>query len=134
VFHQRAVPRPDRHVGDGIILAADEAMLGKLAIEYVKLTLYLHREAIDGIFKFLRRIGVEMPEAAAKIRGRAHLPEQPGEALRPPRRVRRQEGAEFLREIDEDRAGLENTDRRAAASVHQGRNFGVRIDGDEATA
>jgi hypothetical protein len=46
-------------------------------IEHVQLALHLHGEAIDGVFDFGRRIGIEMPEAAAQVRGGAHLPHQP---------------------------------------------------------
>ena len=75
-----------------------------------------------------------MAEAAAEIGRAAHLPEQPGQALGPALAVRRQEGAELLGEIEQDRAGLEHADRRRAAAVHQRGDLRVRVHADEAAA
>ena len=75
-----------------------------------------------------------MAESAAEIRRRAHLPEEPGEALRTLGGFGRQEGPELLRQMEQDRAGLEEPDRLRTAAVHQSGDLRVRIDGDEATA
>src|SRR6185312_3380266 len=131
---EAAVPREDRDVGDGVIIARDEATLRQLLVEHVELTLYLHGEAVDRIFHLERRVGVEMAEAAAEIGRAAHLPEQPGEALGARGLIGRQEGAELLGEISEDRTGLEHADRLCAAAVHQRRDLGIRVHLDEARA
>ena len=75
-----------------------------------------------------------MPETAAEIGRGAHLPEQPGEAFRALRGVFGKEGAELLREIEQDRAGLENPRRLRQRIVHQRRNFRIRVDRHEAGA
>src|SRR3954470_13561932 len=48
--------------------------------------------------------------------------------------MRRQEGAEFLREVEQDRAGFEHALRRLLAIVHERRDFGIRIHSDESAA
>ena len=103
-------------------------------VQHVQQPLRLHREAVDRVFDLDRRIGVEMPEAAADIGRAAHLPEQPRQALGARRRVGRQEGAELLGEMDQDRAGLEHADRLRSAAIHQRGDLRVRIDRDEAAA
>ena len=129
---QRPVPGPDRHVGDGVFGPGDELVVGQLAIEHVELALHFHGVAIDRVFVLHRRIGIEMPEAAAQERRRAHLPLQPGQALGPRGRAGGQEGAELLGQIHEDRAGFEHPDRLRSAAVVERRNLGVRVDLDEA--
>ena len=75
-----------------------------------------------------------MAEAAAEIGRAAHLPEQPRQAFGARAGLGRQERAELLREIQQDRAGLEHPDRLRAAAVQQRRDLGVRVDRDEAAA
>ncbi len=78
-----------------------------------------------------------MAEAAAEEGGRAHLPEQPVHRLGAGAQLSRQEGAEFFREIDEDRGGFEDAQGLAAILrlvVHQRRDLRIRIDADEAGA
>ncbi|MNU02977.1 hypothetical protein D3C72_2468490 [compost metagenome] len=58
-----------------------------------------------------------MPEAAAQIRGRTHLPEQPVQGFGAPCRIGGQEGAELFREVEQDRTGFEDADRRLDAAV-----------------
>src|SRR3546814_4929147 len=77
---------PDRHVGDRVRAAGHVLVVRQVPIEDVELALGLHRETVDGVFDLDRRIGVEMPEAAAEIGGAAHLPEQPVQAFRARRR------------------------------------------------
>ncbi len=72
-----AIPGEDRHVGDGVVVTGDVGAISQRLVEDVKLALGFHCEAIDGVLVLFRRIGVEMAEAAAKIRGGSHLPEQP---------------------------------------------------------
>ena len=75
-----------------------------------------------------------MAEAAAEIRGAAHLPEQPGQAFSPLRRIARHEFAEFLGQVQQHRAGLEDPGWRIGAVVHQRRDLGVRVYRNKAAA
>src|SRR5690606_30882202 len=61
-----AVPRPDRHVRDRILVSGHVFVVRQMAVEDVHLALYLHGVAIDGIFDLHRRIGVKVPKAAAE--------------------------------------------------------------------
>src|SRR3546814_10028962 len=42
---ERAIPGPDRHVGDRIVAARDILMLRQLAVEHVELALHLDRKS-----------------------------------------------------------------------------------------
>ena len=75
-----------------------------------------------------------MTEAAAQIRGAAHLPEQPGQAFRSGRGFGRQERTELLGEIQQDRAGFEDPHRLRAATIQQRRDLGVGVYRDKAAA
>jgi hypothetical protein len=75
-----------------------------------------------------------MAEAAADIGRAAHLPEQPRQAFGARRDLGRQERAELLGQVHQDRAGLEDPDRLGTAAVHQRRDLGVRVHRDEAAA
>ena len=131
----RAVPGEDRHVGDPVIVAGHEAMVGEVAVEDVILALGLHRVAVDGIFDLYRRVGVEMAEAAAEEGRAAHLPHQPATGRRCARRVGGQEGAEFLGEVEQDGAAFEHAlGVRRVRAVEQGGDLAVGIERDEAAA
>src|ERR1039457_4485397 len=65
----------------------------------------------------LRSTGAARPHAAAA----AHLPHQPRQALRPRRRLGRQESAELLGQVDQYRAGFEHADGGGRPAVGQGR-------------
>ena len=105
-------------------------MLGQFAVEHIKLALGLHREAVDRVFDLERGIVIEVPEAAAEIRGGALQPEQPVERLGPRGVIARQELPELLREVEQDRAGLEHP--HVLVGVIERRNLGVRVDIHEA--
>ena len=130
--HQAAIPGPDRHVGDRIIFARHIVIVRQMPVEHVQLPLHLHGIAVDRIFVFFRRIGVEMTKAAAQQGAGAHLPEEPAERRGARRRIGRQEHAEFFGEIEQDRAGFEHALRRRDAMVHQRRDLAVGIDRHEA--
>ena len=132
VPHQLAVPGPDRDIGDGVAVTGQVRALGKTAVEDVQLTLGFHGETVDRVLELLRRIGVKMPEPATQVGRRTHLPEQPVQGFGAPCGIGGQEGAEFFRQVKQDRTGLEDTDRRLDAAVQQRRNLRVRIDLDEA--
>jgi hypothetical protein len=67
VQHAVAVPRPDRHIGDGVFVAGDEAIVRKLPVEHIEQALYFHGKTVDGVFDLHRSIGIEAPEAAADM-------------------------------------------------------------------
>ena len=134
VVQQRAIPGPDCHVGDAVFVAGDVAVLGQLAVEHVELALDLHRVAVDRVLVLLRRVGVEVAEAAAEEGRAAHLPEQPVQRLGALGQVPGQEVAEFFREVHQDRARFEDAQLRLDAGVQQGRDLRVRVDPDEAAA
>src|SRR3954471_4405439 len=65
---ERAVPGPDRHVGDAVLVACQVRALGETTIEDVELALDVHRIASDGVFDLGRRVRVEVAEPAAEKR------------------------------------------------------------------
>ena len=90
-----------------------------------------------------------MPEAAAEVGPAAHLPEQPAQGLRPPRRflskstvllgfklvvllsgnLGKERAVEGLREVEKDGARLEDAlVVGAGAPVEQGGDLGVGVD------
>src|SRR5690625_1944927 len=81
IAHQRAIPRPNRHIGNRVIIADDIRMLGQTTIQHIQLPLHLHGVAIDRILILLWRIGIKMPETTTQQGRAAHLPEQPRAAL-----------------------------------------------------
>src|SRR6185312_16575918 len=96
-------------------------------IQHIELALYLHREAIDGVFDLGGCISIEVPESATEVGRCAHLPEEPRQTFGTRRMLGRQELAKLLREIDEDGARLEHADRLRTAAIEQRRNLGVRV-------
>ena len=103
-----------------------------MTIEHIKLALGLHRETVDAVLNFDRRIGVEMAKAAAKIWRATHLPEQPRHTFGALAWVFGDECAEFLGQMQHDRSGFKQALRRVAGPVHHRGNFGVRVDVDKA--
>src|SRR5690554_3336642 len=134
VGHYAAIPGPDGHVGDAVLVPGDIGVVGQLPIEHVQLTLGFHGVAVDRVLVLLRRVGVEVTEAAADEGRTAHLPEQPVEALGTTTDVLRNEGAELVRQIQQDGAGLEQPQRRVHADVKHHQNLRVGVDLDEAAA
>ena len=132
VEHQAAIPGPVRHIGDGVVVATEEAPLGEVAIQHIQLTLHFHGETVDRVLEFLRRIGIKMAKTATQVRHTAHLPEQPGKTFRARAGVFRQELAEFFRQIEQYRAGLEHPRGRVGTAIQQCGNLGVGVDLDKA--
>ena len=134
VQHELPVPGVRRHVRDVVRLAAEERPRREIPVEHVELALDLHGVAVDGVLELLRCVGVEMAEAAAEIGCGSHLPEQPGQALRPLRAARRDERVELLRQVEKNRGGLEHARGRGRAAVEQAGDLRVRVDVDEPAA
>jgi hypothetical protein len=107
-------------------------LLRQLAVQHVELALDFHRIAVDRVLQLLRRIGIEVAEAAAQQGRGTHLPEQPVERFGARRHRLRQEGAELFGQVEQDRTGFEHAHRLVAAAVHQRRDLRVRVDLDEA--
>ena len=78
----------------------DPAELGPQ--DYVFITLKSHQ--VDGVLDFERRVGKEMPEAAAQIGRAAHLPEQPVQAFGTFGMIGGKERAKLFGQIKQDRA------------------------------
>ena len=112
-LHDGAVPRVGGDVGDGVLVAAEEPALGKVAIQHVELALHLHREAVDRVLELLGGVGVEVAEAAAEVRGVLPIC-QKSQDMHSARAARLlgQEGIELLRQVDQDRSGFEDAGRR----------------------
>jgi hypothetical protein len=126
-FHQRAVPRPYRHIGNRIFVARHIFAGPKIAVEHIELPLHLHGKPVDGIFHLERRISVKMPEPSAQIWRRAHLPHQPAQRFGAHMMLGRQERAKLLSEIQKDRTRFEYPRRLGCAVVEQSRDFRVGI-------
>jgi hypothetical protein len=128
-------PAPDRHVGDGVEIAGDIAVVGELAVEHAVKPRHLGAVAILGIGQVLRRgEGGGVFQEVMRLTGHraktAHLPHQPlvhGDALALGRAV---EGAGLAGEVLQDRAGFEDRDRRpvGAFGIDDGRHPVVRGD------
>ena len=127
--NEGAVPRHDRHVGDRVLGACHVLRLRQVSVEDVELALDLHGVAIDGVLDLLRRVGVEVAEAAAEVGGGAHLPEEPVEALSALSVFGGQELAELLGQVEKDGARLEDACRFLGAVIDERRDLGVRIGG-----
>ena len=75
-----------------------------------------------------------MTKAPAQQGRRAHLPEQPGQALGACGGIGGDKFAKLLREIEQDSAGFKDARRLGRAVIHQCRNFGIGVDADKAAA
>src|SRR5690554_5211984 len=77
VVNQRAVPRVNSYIGNGVFFAGYESVLSELAIKYVELALHFHGVAINRVLILFWRIGIKMAKTAAQNRCTGHLPKQP---------------------------------------------------------
>ena len=75
-----------------------------------------------------------MPKPAAYVGSAAHLKEQPRQTFCADRRLGRQKGTEFFRQIDEHGTGLKDAGRGGGAPVEERRDFGIWVDGHKAAA
>jgi hypothetical protein len=107
-LNETSVPRQNRDVGDAVVGPGDIFAIGKTTIEHIELALYFHGEAIDGVLDLEGRVDVEVPEASADIGRTAHLPEEPVEHFGASGKFPRKQRAELFREIEQNRAGLED--------------------------
>ena len=67
-LNQRAVPRVDGDVGDAVFITRHEHPISQVAVQHIELSLDFHGEAVDGVFEFLGRVGIEMPKPTAEVR------------------------------------------------------------------
>ena len=51
---QRAVPGPNRHVGNRVVVAGQIGAVSQAAIQHIELALDLHGKAVDRILEFAR--------------------------------------------------------------------------------
>lgn len=130
--HYVAIPRPDSHIGDGVLLAGHIATAGELFVQHVELAFSFHRKAVDRVLDLHWRIVIEVAEAAAEERRRALQPEQPVEGFGATGRIFRQEETKFFRQIEKNVAGLKYPGRRRGGMVAEGRDLRVRVDLDKA--
>src|SRR5690606_1696144 len=114
------------YYGVRLVVSVKFLRFSKQSYELDVLALRLHRIAIDRVLDLHRSVDVEVSEAAAEIRRASDLPEEPRETLSSRSALRRQECAELLREIQQNGAGLEHTDRHRAAPIHERGNLRIR--------
>ncbi len=101
------------HIRNGV-LSSDEGTVSQTPIEHTVQPVGLFHVAFDRIGNFLGRVVREMMVLPGHGPEPAHLPEQPLKNVGPPAQITRHELAGLLREINQDGAGLEHADRRAA--------------------
>ncbi|CFM29709.1 Uncharacterised protein [Bordetella pertussis] len=126
-------PGIGRHVGDRVV-AGDELALRQLAVEHAIQAVGFLDVALDGVGDALGRIGREVVVLAGHGAQSAHLPEQPLQHVGAPAQVGGDELAGLLGQVQQDGAGLEQRDRRAAIGrrlIDDGRDAVVGRDGQE---
>ena len=133
-FGQVAIPGPDRHVGDGVVLPRQVGALGQPPVKYVELALYFHCKPVNRVFNLAWCVGVEVAKPAAQVRRAAHLPEQPRQAFGARWPVSGHKGIELFCKIQQDGAGLEHAHRHWSAAVHQHWYLGVGVGRHETAA
>ena len=129
-----AVPGPDGHVGNRVLVTGNETALGQAAIEHVHLPFDFHRKPVDGVFHFERRIGIKMAKTTAQKGRAAHLPKEPGHALGAQSGFGGYKAAKFLGQVQQNCTGLKHPHGRVAAVVDQRGDFGVGIGCDKSAA
>lgn len=132
-LRQAAIPGPNRHIGDRVLIASHILVFREVPIQHVQLALRFHREPVDRILNLDRRVMIEMTEPTADVGRTTHLPEQPVQRFGALVGIGWQECAKFLREIEQDRSGLEHAARFGTAPIHQSRYLRVRVYFYEAT-
>src|SRR5579883_486889 len=123
-------PRIGRHIGNRI-LSRNKGPPGEALIEHGIEPVCLILVALDRVSNLFGRILPEMMILPGHGTEVANLPEQPFEYLRAAGQILREELSSFFGEIDQDRAGFEDGDRRAAvcrSAVDDRRNTVVRRD------
>ena len=110
-------PRENRHVGDGVFLAGDEGLGGKLPIEHAIEALGLIDIALDAILDLGRCRTQEMMRLPQHRPEAAHLPHQPLHRVVARHTRGRQELRRLVGEVDQNGPGLEEAVRLAARTV-----------------
>jgi len=85
-------PRHHSHVGNSVLVPAQELLVCEVQVQHVELALGFHREAVNGVLDLHGRVLVEVAEPTPDVRGRRCLPEQPVVALAAGARVGGDEG------------------------------------------
>jgi DNA-binding Lrp family transcriptional regulator len=104
-----------RHVGDRIGAGDERAIREPLVEDCIEAVCFLD-VAFDRVGYFFGRVLAEMVVLARHWAEPAHMPEQPLQNLDATAEVSRNELRRLLREVEQDRAGLEDADRRTRLS------------------
>ncbi len=107
-------PRIAGHVRDRIMLPRDESAIGEALVEHTIEPIGLVNVAADRVGQFLRRVLAEMMVLPRHRPEAAHLPEQPLDRLGPAAQIGGEEFSFLFSQIQQDSAGFEDRDRRAA--------------------
>ncbi|CEE82426.1 hypothetical protein XAC2852_820143 [Xanthomonas citri pv. citri] len=121
-------PRIAGHVGNAVVVAGQEGVVGQALVEHAMQATHLGVVALDRVRNLFRCIDVEVTHLTAHRAQPAHLPEQPLQCSDPAAGIARQEAAGLLGQIQQDRAGLEHALRTAAIGrcmVDDGRHLVV---------
>ena len=129
----RAQPGKDGDVGDRVLVAGDVLARGQAPVEDAVEALRLVAVAVDRVRNLLGRVDAEVVRLAEHRADARHLEHQPLERAPAAAHVGRQESAGLGREVHQDRARLEQGDRRAvgAVGVDDRRDLVVRADRQE---
>ena len=110
--HHVAKPRPDSHIGNGVLIARHVSVMRQLFIQHVQQAFGFHRKAVDRVLNLHWRVVIEVTETTAK-EGRCALePEQPVQGFGTFCPILRQEVAKLFCQIQQDRARLKHAHRR----------------------
>ena len=114
-----AYPGESGDIGDRVLLAGEPAQLPQLLVQHAQQTLRLRDVAVPRTLVLVVPAGelVEEPDLTEHRSDASHLEHEPLDHVVAGRRVVRQETSGLVREIDEDRAGLEQRQRLAAGAV-----------------
>ena len=131
-FHEPSVPGEHRHIGDCVAVAGDVFGLREPTVKARRADASPPSRIDRSHIRFSSAHRHRSGQAPAEKGRASHLPKQPRQALGAGR-CAWQQSPELLGEIQEYRTGLKDPDRPRRA-IHQCRDLGIRIDGDEAAA
>ncbi|CAM4851251.1 unnamed protein product [Rotaria magnacalcarata] len=133
---QVANPGEGGDVGDAVLVAHDPGTAQQAFFQHPEQAPGFGGIAVAGALVFVGLAGEFIEEAQlAEHRANArHLEHQPLNRFITCRRIFGEQLAGFFRQVDQDRAGLEHTNRLGAAVVHQRGDLRVRVDCDKTAA